>query len=67
MIHITLNGEQHETDHTLLSDILASLDLIHQEGVAVALNNTVIHKNHWATTHVAQGDVIEVVHAFAGG
>ncbi|MCC7020638.1 MAG: sulfur carrier protein ThiS [Ardenticatenales bacterium] len=36
-------------------------------GIAVAVNDRVVPRSAWATTHVAPGDRVEVLHAIAGG
>ena len=36
-------------------------------GIAVALNDRVVPRSAWATTHLAPGDRVEVLHAIAGG
>lgn len=36
-------------------------------GIAVAVNDRVVPRAAWATTHLAPGDRVEVLHAIAGG
>lgn len=47
-----------------LAGLLESLEL---EGVAVALNGEVVHRNRWPETPLAPGDRVEIVQAVGGG
>lgn len=69
----TVNGEPHAVAHGLpLVELVVSLvpgcvvDGAPQ-GVAVAVNDAVVPRGSWATTHVAPGDRVEVVTAVQGG
>jgi thiamine biosynthesis protein ThiS len=35
--------------------------------VAVELNRNIISREHWATTNLAEGDRLEIVHFVGGG
>lgn len=40
---------------------------IKPEGVAIAVNNKVVRKALWLTTHLAEGDKVTVITAVCGG
>lgn len=66
-MHIQLNGEP----YTLNADLTAA-DLIELLGltgkrVAVEINEEIVPRSQLATTRLAEGDQVEVVHAIGGG
>ncbi|MGO2241659.1 MAG: sulfur carrier protein ThiS [Halomonas sp.] len=66
-IQIELNGEP----HTLAAGLTAA-DLIEQLGlsgrrIAVEINEEIVPRSQHATTCLADGDHVEVVHAIGGG
>ncbi len=66
-ISIQLNGERRPVaDKTSLEALLEVFSLPHKR-VAIELNGSVVRKNDWATTLVADGDRLEVVHFVGGG
>ncbi len=65
---VTINGAQHQlSPETSLQDILRQLQIPEEQGVAVALNNTVVRKSDFANTYLKEGDRVEIIHATAGG
>jgi thiamine biosynthesis protein ThiS len=64
---IFINGEARELDGpTSLSGLLDAFELPKQR-VAVELNKSVVRKQDWENTAVAENDRIEVVHFVGGG
>lgn len=66
---IQLNGHSTLLSHAQTLEDLLSKNSIHQctAGIAVALNGRIVFRENWATTNIADGDQIEVVHAVSGG
>jgi sulfur carrier protein len=46
---------------------LLKIQKISENGIAVAVNNTVISKSKWATTHINNNDKIIIITATQGG
>lgn len=66
-VEIKLNGEIKEFAAPLtVCGLLQQLNL-NREGVAVALNRSVIPRADHATQKIQQGDAVEVIHAVGGG
>ena len=64
---IFINGEALELDGvSTLAGLLDALELPKQR-VAIELNKTVIRKQDWESTEVANNDKVEVVHFVGGG
>ncbi|WP_144981410.1 sulfur carrier protein ThiS [Halomonas sp. C22] len=66
-IQLTLNGEPYA-----MTAGLTAADLVEQLGlggrrIAVEINEQIVPKSQLATTPLAEGDQIEVVHAIGGG
>ena len=67
MMRIQLNGEPFEGDDSMtVADLLEKLD-IQSPRVAVELNLDILPKDEYATTPLAEGDKLEVVHFVGGG
>jgi sulfur carrier protein len=67
-MQLTINGETREVeDIRTLAQLIASLELPGVEGIAVAVNDTVVPRSRWDATALASGDRIEVIHAVQGG
>lgn len=67
---ITVNGTPREDVRagTSVDALLDLLDLPHRDrGVAVAVGTDVVPRSAWATTVLADGDVVEVLVAVQGG
>ncbi|MDU4057301.1 MAG: sulfur carrier protein ThiS [Pseudomonas oryzihabitans] len=66
-MQILLNGEFLELpDGATVADLLVRLDLIGRR-VAVERNLDIVPRSQHATTALADGDRLEVVHAIGGG
>lgn len=64
---ITVNDEKITLDTpTSVENLLTQLGR-HQQGTALALNQTVLPREHWATQQLAEGDDVVVFQAIAGG
>ncbi len=68
MISITINGKIHEYDaKPNVEKVLTDLSIRRDNGIAVALNHSVLSRQTFASTYLEDGDKIEVIHATAGG
>ncbi|UUD66022.1 sulfur carrier protein ThiS [Pseudomonas seleniipraecipitans] len=66
-MHIQLNGEPLELpDGTSVADLIERLELAGRR-VAVERNLDIVPRSQYATTALAEGDRLEVVHAIGGG
>ncbi|NQD78947.1 sulfur carrier protein ThiS [Pseudomonas sp. CrR14] len=66
-MHIQLNGEPLELpDGTSVADLIERLELTGRR-VAVERNLDIVPRSQYATTALADGDRLEVVHAIGGG
>ncbi len=67
--HIVVNGEEIDLDSvTTLEQLLERFQVSqHDQGVAVAVNEQIIPKQHWASTSIQPNDTIEIIRAVAGG
>ncbi|WP_295467508.1 sulfur carrier protein ThiS [uncultured Pseudomonas sp.] len=66
-MQILLNGESLELPHgTTVADLLVRLELTGRR-VAVERNLDIVPRSQHATTALADGDRLEVVHAIGGG
>jgi sulfur carrier protein len=64
---ISVNGQQRaHTTGTTVGDVVLSLTA-NTDGCAVAVNDMVIPRSHWAERAVEPGDRIEVLTAVQGG
>jgi sulfur carrier protein len=63
---IRVNGEERNEDFASVTVLLSVLS-IEARGVAVAVNGEIVRRGVWATTPLADGDVVEIVSAAAGG
>ena len=67
MINITLNGETHKLEEaTTVAALLEHLGMVGKR-LAVELNNEILPRSAHANTVLAEGDVVEIVHAIGGG
>ena len=65
---ISFNGKDMQFPSRLsLAQLLATLGLLDQPGVAVAQNQQLIRRADWESTIIDDGDELEVLHATAGG
>ncbi len=67
MIIVVLNGKPRQIE--ALQSVVALLDSLNINGlqVAVAINGTVLSRDTWKQTVVADGDAVEIVRAVGGG
>jgi thiamine biosynthesis protein ThiS len=66
-IRIALNGEPHDVpEGASVADMLGLLGLAAPK-VAVERNLEIVPRSTWATTPLAAGDRLEVVHFIGGG
>lgn len=62
-MHLTLNGAARDTDAVTLLDLVGPVP----DGHAVAVNHEVVPRAEHGTRLLADGDVVDVVTAVAGG
>ncbi|GLX15707.1 MULTISPECIES: sulfur carrier protein ThiS [Pseudomonadaceae] len=66
-MHIQLNGETLELpEGASVADLIERLELTGRR-VAVELNLDIVPRSQYASTALADGDRLEVVHAIGGG
>jgi len=66
-LHIQVNGEHQELpDGLSLEDLVQKLSLPATR-IAIELNKNVARRGEWATTMLADGDRVEIVHFVGGG
>ena len=66
-MHVTVNGERREvSDSTTVRGLIELLDLT-RGPVAVERNGEVVLRAEHASTALADGDVLEIVHFVGGG
>ncbi len=67
MIDIEVNGQARSVpQRTTLRELLAVLELSDQ-GVALAVNRSVVPRQQWSERQLAPSDRIEIVRAIGGG
>ena len=67
-MEITLNGERRDVpDAANLQELLDSLRLSNEGGMAVLLNGEVARRGDWAATGLRPEDELEIVRATVGG
>ena len=67
-VAITLNGETAALASAPLIDALCELGYDpEQQGIAVAVNMSVVPRSEWPQTSIADGDRIDIVGAKQGG
>jgi len=67
-MEVTINKKTyHFEDGVTVEDILKKLEISTENGIAVALNYSVVPKSNFGSTRLKQGDVLEIIHATAGG
>lgn len=66
-MHIQLNGEGYELPEGVsVADLLQRLELTGRR-LAVEVNRDIVPRSQHATTLLADGDLVEIVHAIGGG
>ena len=68
-MQITLNGDaRNVSDGLTICDLLSEMGLgPSRKGIAVALDAEVVHRDEWATTRLAAGDRVDIIHVVQGG
>ncbi len=67
-LEVTLNGEGLTVSSSLLPEALCELGYDpEQQGIAVAINMSVVPRSEWPQTSIADGDRIDIVGAKQGG
>ncbi|WP_183093773.1 sulfur carrier protein ThiS [Nocardioides stalactiti] len=64
---LTVNGEAVAHDGTVADLLAARLLDPRPPGIAVAVNDAVVLRDDWPRRRLAEGDVVEIVTAVAGG
>lgn len=64
---VYLNNEQTETNCKTLQDLLVEKGIAEKQGIAVALNEEVVPRNHWTKSGLNTNDKILVITATQGG
>ncbi len=68
LILITLNGELTRIHDPLLPGALCEMGYDpEQQGIAVAINMSVVPRSEWSETKIFEGDRIDIVGAQQGG
>jgi thiamine biosynthesis protein ThiS len=66
-MQITVNGEAHRFDISMsVTDLLNRLGLPNAK-IAIERNLEIVPKSAYDSTHLAEGDKIEIVHFIGGG
>jgi thiamine biosynthesis protein ThiS len=66
-MQLTINGEQRAIEHAgTVEQLLAELGL-DARAVVVELNRVIIRRPALASTPLAEGDIVEIVHFVGGG
>lgn len=67
-LHVTLNGEDVPLSKEQLPEALCEFGYDpEQQGIAVAINMSVVPRSEWGQTSIADGDRIDIVGAKQGG
>jgi thiamine biosynthesis protein ThiS len=53
--------------NTSLQDVLQQENLLHKQGIAVAVNTSIIQRKVWEALILKEGDRVDVITAFYGG
>jgi len=65
---IKINEHRREVpDNTNLLDLFNSMELVNQEGVAVAINNEITARSEWNKRQIKENDQILIIKATNGG
>lgn len=64
---LVINGEARDfNDPLTLAGLVAQLDM-KADRVAVELNRSIVPREQWQATNLAEGDRLEIVHFVGGG
>lgn len=53
-------------DHSI-NDLLVQLNMNSKSGIAIAVNQQIISKNHWTNTTLKENDSVTIITATQGG
>jgi sulfur carrier protein len=67
MITVNVNGHEHKVDKKIDLKTLLEVLQIGAQGIAVAVNEHIISKEHWTTQQIEQNDNILIIRATQGG
>jgi sulfur carrier protein len=68
MVEVSINQEKFKFPDTgTLADVLPLLQIRQPDGIAIAVNDTVIPKGEWEQTPLHQHDRVFVIRATQGG
>ncbi len=66
-MHVIVNNQPKElAQDAVLKELLSSLEIA-TNGIAVAINNTVIPKSNWNVTKLSNDDIVTIIQATQGG
>lgn len=66
-VRLIVNGERvHLSAGATVAEVLAAVGC-GTRGVAVAVNSELVRRADWGVARLEEGDVVEVLHAVAGG
>ena len=63
---LTINGQEQDFSSATLAKLIEQLGM-KPDRVAVELNRNIVPRDQWATTSLAEGDQLEIVHFVGGG
>lgn len=66
-MRILLNDEPRDTEASNLGDLLSTLGLAAEAGVAAAVDGAVVPRSAWASTALSPGASVLVIRAAQGG
>lgn len=66
-MQLTFNNASIETTASLLAELLEEKGLSAKTGIAVAVNDRVIQRQHWNEHTLQENDAVLVITAAAGG
>lgn len=65
---ILLNKESFELDgNATLADLLKISNIKEFNGIAIAVNNSVVRRDNWSKTILKDGDKVTIIKAVCGG
>ncbi|MFQ5572010.1 MAG: sulfur carrier protein ThiS [Rhodothermales bacterium] len=67
---VAVNGERRTLPGgSTLAELLRAVDIdpVHAQGIAVAVNDTIVRRQAWPEVTLQEGDRIEIVNASQGG
>lgn len=66
-MQIQLNGSVAHIQNAQLNIALEELQFMDLSGMAIAINNTVVPREQWNSTHIQENDQLVVITATQGG